>query len=182
MTIHPLPPLSLVALRNHRSCFCLRARPIGAWMGHTGSDAGPGMMGGPSSAGASPGAAGFVAGTPAAPRNVRILAGPGYRFTPTTATVAAGETITFAVTATGPAVHEFKVGPLDAVLSDGDAPEVNDIAMMQTKWLTYTFSGSGPFGYAATSRATSRPACKGPSSSRPRRSAVSRMPFSWAPD
>ena len=48
----------------------------------------------------------------------------------------------------GPLVHEFKVGPLDLVQADGDAPEVADIGMMQTKSLTYTFSGSGPFGFA----------------------------------
>lgn len=28
------------------------------------------------------------------------------------------------------------------------APEIADIGMMQTKTLTYTFSGPGPFGFA----------------------------------
>lgn len=99
-------------------------------MGHSGPGTGPGMMGGGGgSTSAAPGTSGFVAGTPDAPRIVRILAGPGFQFAPSTVTIAAGETITFDVTTIGPAVHEFKVGPLDAVLADGDAPEINDIAI-----------------------------------------------------
>jgi uncharacterized cupredoxin-like copper-binding protein len=122
--------------------------PIGAWMGHGASGAGPGMMRGAGSTGTVPGTPAFVAGTPTAPRVVRISAGPGYTFNPSQVTVITGETITFAVSAVGPAAHEFKVGPLDVVLADGDAPEIAGIGMMQTKSLTYTFSGSGPFGYA----------------------------------
>jgi uncharacterized cupredoxin-like copper-binding protein len=110
--------------------------------------AGPGMMGGNGSANAGPGSPGFVAGTTEAPRVVRIVAGPGYTFMPSRVRVAAGETITFAVTTMGPMVHEFKVGPLDVVRADGDAPEITEIGMMQTKTLTYTFAGTGPFGYA----------------------------------
>jgi uncharacterized cupredoxin-like copper-binding protein len=121
------------------------ALPLGVPMGHQGLSS-RGMMG--DSVAVAPGSPGFVAGTPAAPRVVAILAGPGYRFSPPTVTVVAGETITFAVTAAGPAVHEFKVGPLDAVLADGDVPEIAGITMMQTRTLTYTFSGDGPFGYA----------------------------------
>jgi uncharacterized cupredoxin-like copper-binding protein len=60
-----------------------------------------------------------------------------------------GETITFEVTTMGPVVHEFMVGPADAVAADEEGtPEVADIGMMQTKSLTYTFDGSGPYAYA----------------------------------
>ena len=49
----------------------------------------------------------------------------------------------------GPAVHEFMVGPADAVASDASGtPEIADILMMQSKSLTYTFDGSGPYAFA----------------------------------
>ena len=113
---------------------------------------GSGMMSGstgwgPSSPG--PGSAGFVAGTVAAPRVVRIFAGPNLRFYPDVVTIAAGETITFHVTAMGPVTHEFMVGPAAAVAADTEGtPEVADIGMMQTKSVTYAFTGSGPFAFA----------------------------------
>ncbi len=96
-----------------------------------------------------PGAPGFVPGTLASPRIVRMLAGPGDTFTPANLEVARGETVTFEVTAMGPLVHEFKVGPLDAVRADAEGlPELTDLSMMQTKLLTYTFTGVGPYGFA----------------------------------
>ncbi|MHB8959974.1 MAG: hypothetical protein ACYDAN_10135, partial [Candidatus Limnocylindrales bacterium] len=50
---------------------------------------GSGMMGGLAGAsGPGPGEAGFVAGAQASPRVVRVIAGPGYAFTPSTITVA----------------------------------------------------------------------------------------------
>lgn len=99
--------------------------------------------------GPGPGETGFIAGTPASPRVIRILAGPGYAFTPSTLTVARGETVTFEVTTMGPTIHEFMVGPADAVAADLDGtPEVADIGMMQTRSLTFTFDGTGPFAYA----------------------------------
>jgi len=105
------------------------------------------MMGG--GAVAQPGQAGFVAGTVAAPRVVQIVAGPGYTFSPSTLAVARGETVTFFVTVMGPAVHEFMVGPADAVAADeAGTPEVADIGMMQSRSLTYTFDGSGPYAFA----------------------------------
>jgi uncharacterized cupredoxin-like copper-binding protein len=113
--------------------------------------AGGGMMGRGSivTDGAKPGEAGFVAGTAAIPRIVPIAAGPGYTFTPSTVAVARGETVTFVVTAMGPVVHEFMVGPADAVAADvSGTPEIAEITMMQSKSLTYTFSGSGPYAYA----------------------------------
>jgi plastocyanin len=126
-------------------------------MGGSGGAAGGtrgGMTGGvPSGAGRAadlqPGTAGFVAGTAAVPRVIRVTAGPGYAFSPSSIAIARGETVTFQVTTMGPLVHEFKVGPADAVAADAPgAAEVADIGMMQTKSLTYTFDGAGPFAYA----------------------------------
>jgi uncharacterized cupredoxin-like copper-binding protein len=110
-----------------------------------------GMMGsaGGAVSGAQPGEAGFVAGTVASPRVIRIYAGPGYAFSPSAISVARGETVTFQVTTMGPLVHEFKVGPADAVAADQPGtPEVADIGMMQTKSLTYTFDGTGSYAFA----------------------------------
>jgi plastocyanin len=68
---------------------------------------------------------------------------------PSTITVARGETVTFVVTTMGPLVHEFMVGPADLVAANRQGtPEVADIGMMQAKSLTYTFDGSGPYAYA----------------------------------
>jgi uncharacterized cupredoxin-like copper-binding protein len=68
-------------------------------------------------------------------------------------TVRPGETITFEVTAMGMRTHEFMVGPAADVAADvAGTPEVADIGMMQTKSLTYTFSGPGPFAFACHSR------------------------------
>ena len=118
--------------------------------GMMGGTNGSGMMGGwNASASPQPGSAGFVPGTTTSPRVVRVLAGPGYTFTPSTITVARGETVTFVVTSMGPLVHEFMVGPANAVAADqAGTPEVADIGMMQSKSITYTFDGSGPYPYA----------------------------------
>ena len=63
--------------------------------------------------------------------------------------VAQGETVTFEVTSMGGLVHEFMVGPADAVAADAEGtPEVADIGMMQTKSVTFTFDGSGPYAFA----------------------------------
>ena len=102
---------------------------------------------GPASVG--PGASGFVVGTAVAPRVVRIVAGPGLRFYPDVVSIAAGETITFEVTTMGITAHEFMVGPAADVAADtAGTPEVADVGMMQTRSLTYTFAGSGPFSFA----------------------------------
>ena len=123
------------------------AGPTGMMGGNRG-----GMMGGSGSTGTTapgPGEAGFVAGTVAAPRVVRVVAGPGYTFSPTTISVARGETVTFEVTSMGGLVHEFMVGPADAVGADTQGtPEVADIGMMETKSVTATFDGSGPYAFA----------------------------------
>ncbi len=113
-----------------------------------------GMMGGwwtrtdPGSA-PGPGSPGFVAGTTATPRVVRIIASGGLRFIPDVVSVKEGETITFSVTTVGMSVHEFMVGPAaDVADHAAGAPEIADIGMMQTESLTYTFSGPGPFAFA----------------------------------
>jgi plastocyanin len=124
------------------------------WFGGMMGGYGPGMMGGSgygpwAANGPEPGDAGFVAGTVNAPRVISVVAGPCYTFTPSDITVQRGETITFEVTTMGPLVHEFMVGPVAAVAVDQEGiPEVADIAMMQTKSVTYTFDGSGPYAFA----------------------------------
>jgi uncharacterized cupredoxin-like copper-binding protein len=146
--------LALVVATAALTAFIVR--PTVPWSGSMMSNGQPGMMAGgwmmgrgASTSGARPGEAGFVAGTVAAPRVVRIAAGPGYTFTPSSVAVARGETVTFVVTAMGPAVHEFMVGPAAAVAADAPGtPEIADIAMTQSKSLTYTFDGSGPYAYA----------------------------------
>jgi uncharacterized cupredoxin-like copper-binding protein len=122
----------------------------GGYSGMMSRGGGSGTMGGAIwNAGPQPGTAGFVAGTTAAPRTIQIVAGPGYTFSPSVITVARGETVTFVVTTMGPLVHEFMVGPADAVAADREGtPEIADVGMMQTKSLTYTFDGSGPYAYA----------------------------------
>ena len=97
----------------------------------------------------SPGSPGFVAGTLAAPRRVRVVGSGQLRFVPDVVTVKDGETITFEVTTDGMSVHEFMVGPAADVAADTTGtPEIADIAMMQSKSLTYTFTGTGPFAFA----------------------------------
>jgi len=121
-------------------------------MGGRGVTGDPGMMGRAQRSAASapgPGEPGFVAGTAAAPRVVRIVATPHLRFQPDVVTIRAGETITFEVTTMGPTVHEFMVGPATNVAADvAGTPEVAEIGMMQTGSVTYTFSGAGPFAFA----------------------------------
>ncbi len=122
-------------------------RPVGPGMVDGGGrtiDPGLGAANGPQ-----PSEMGFVAGTVASPRVIHIIAGPGYTFSPSSITVARGETVTFEVTAMGPLVHEFMVGPADAVAADQEGtPEIADIGMMQSNSLTHTFDGSGPYAYA----------------------------------
>ncbi|OGO56941.1 MAG: hypothetical protein A2Z32_01040 [Chloroflexi bacterium RBG_16_69_14] len=114
---------------------------------------GPGGMMGPGAAdigsAPDPGSPGFVAGTTSAPRVVRIIARDALRFYPDVVVVKQGETITFEVTTMGRTSHEFMVGPAAEVAADtAGTPEIADIAMMQTKSLTYTFTGAGPFAFA----------------------------------
>ena len=99
--------------------------------------------------GPDPGSPGFVAGTTSAPRVVRITASDALRLYPDVVTVKQGETMSFEVTTMGMRSHEFMVGPAADVAADtAGTPEVADIAMMQTKSLTHTFNGAGPFAFA----------------------------------
>jgi uncharacterized cupredoxin-like copper-binding protein len=118
--------------------------------GSYGGNGSAGMMGGlGTGSAAQPGVSGFVAGTVASPRVIRVYAGPGYAFSPSSISVARGETVTFVVTTMGPTAHEFMVGPADAVAADAPGtPEVADIGMMQAKSLTYTLDGPGPYAFA----------------------------------
>jgi uncharacterized cupredoxin-like copper-binding protein len=96
-----------------------------------------------------PGQHGFVAGTLAKPRIVRIQVNDLLLFDPTVVAVQQGETISFQITNTGKAEHEFKVGPMKDVFDNLPAtPEVAGITPGSTKSLTYTFSETGPYAYA----------------------------------
>ena len=129
---------------------------VAGMAGPSGTDgaypAGPGsMMGrGPAtSVQPGPGSPGFVPGNAGSPRVVKIVATPQLRFIPDAVTVKHGETVTFEVTAMGPIVHEFMVGPAADVAADKPGtPEIDDIGMMETRSVTYTFDGPGPYAFA----------------------------------
>jgi uncharacterized cupredoxin-like copper-binding protein len=125
---------------------------IGAAVAGPAGPFGPGwMMGGGPANGAlrGPGSAGFVTGTASAPRIVSIVAMPQLRFWPSAVVVKRGETVTFQVSAMGPITHEFMVGPAADVAADRPGtPEIADIGMMETRSLTYTFDGPGPYAFA----------------------------------
>ena len=96
-----------------------------------------------------PGEPGFVAGTKATPREIKIQVTDLLLFEPNVVSVQQGETITFRITNTGQATHEFKVGPMADVFDDNPStPEVADITPASTKTLTYTFTGTGPYAFA----------------------------------
>ena len=127
----------VLALLGLVAILTLGGMTIGGWLPHAGQIS------------AGPGSSGFVPGTKAAPRVVRITAGPGLAFYPAVVSIVAGETITFEVTTMGVTAHEFMVGPAVDVAADKEGtPEVADIGMMQTQSVTYTFAGSGPFAFA----------------------------------
>jgi len=92
---------------------------------------------------------GFVPGTKANPRSVKITANDELTFFPNVITVAEGETVTFAITNTGKAAHEFMLGPAaDAMADKEGTPEAADILAGETKTLTFTFDGPGPYAFA----------------------------------
>ncbi len=92
---------------------------------------------------------GFTPGTKDSPRVVAINTDDLLNFVPAVVPIAEGETITFEVSNSGKASHEFKVGPMDAVMADKEsAPEIPDIAPGSTETITYTFQGPGPFAFA----------------------------------
>lgn len=92
---------------------------------------------------------GFVPGTTASPRAVKIVVDDALTFFPNVITVAEGETVTFAIANTGKAAHEFMLGSAaDAMADKEGTPEVADILAGETKPLTFTFDGPGPFAFA----------------------------------
>lgn len=96
-----------------------------------------------------PGEPGFVAGTKAKPRIIKIAVTDLLLFDPNVVAVQQGETITFRLTNAGQATHEFKVGPMQEVFDDlPSTPEVAGITPGSTKELTYTFSATGPYAFA----------------------------------
>ncbi len=98
---------------------------------------------------APPVALGFVPGTKANPRSVEITTDDELTFFPNVITVAEGETVTFAITNTGKAAHEFMLGPAaDAMADKEGTPEVADILAGETKSLSFTFDGPGPYAFA----------------------------------
>lgn len=93
--------------------------------------------------------AGLVLGTVAAPRVVEIATDNTLTFFPNVIAVGEGETVTFDITNNGDAVHEFMLGPVDDAFADTEGtPEVADIAQGETKSLTFTFDGPGPYAFA----------------------------------
>lgn len=93
--------------------------------------------------------AGLVLGTADAPRVIEIASDDELTFFPNVIPVGEGETITFDITNNGDAVHEFMLGPLADAFADAEGtPEVADIAKGETKSLTFTFDGPGPYAFA----------------------------------
>jgi uncharacterized cupredoxin-like copper-binding protein len=98
---------------------------------------------------ATPEVLGFTPGTAAAPRVVQISTNDLLQFTPAFVQVVKGETVSFKVHNVGKAVHEFMVGSLTDAFADKEGtPEVADIAGGDTKSITTTFDGDGPFAFA----------------------------------
>ena len=91
---------------------------------------------------------GFTPGTRENPREIDIVTDDELTFWPNVIDVAEGETVTFNLTATGKAEHEFMVGPEAAVMADEAADEVEGIAKDSPQTLTFTFDGPGPFAFA----------------------------------
>jgi uncharacterized cupredoxin-like copper-binding protein len=92
---------------------------------------------------------GFTPGTKAAPRPIHIDTNDKLLFAPNFLVVAENETVTFEIANTGKAEHEFMVGPQKAAFGDVEGtPEVAGIKAGQTKKLTYTFTGPGPYAFA----------------------------------
>jgi uncharacterized cupredoxin-like copper-binding protein len=99
--------------------------------------------------GESQGVPSFTPGTAAAPRIVELTGDDFLNFTPGLVQAVVGETVTFRIHNIGTAVHEFMIGPLaDAFADKEGTPEVADIGPDQTGDITFTFNGTGPFGFA----------------------------------
>ncbi|MEO7664536.1 MAG: plastocyanin/azurin family copper-binding protein [Candidatus Limnocylindrales bacterium] len=94
-------------------------------------------------------AIGFTPGTVASPRVIEMTVDDNLNFIPGLVPSAPAETVTFKIHNVGTAVHEFMIGKVDAAFADLEGTsEVADIGADQTAELTYTFDGTGPFGFA----------------------------------
>jgi uncharacterized cupredoxin-like copper-binding protein len=91
---------------------------------------------------------GFTPGTKATPRLIHIDTSDSLLFAPNILAVARDETVTFEITNPGKVEHEFMVGPQTATFADEAPTEVAGIEGGQTKSITYTFKGPGPFAFA----------------------------------
>ncbi len=108
----------------------------------------------------------FAFGEPAdaaaADRTVEIEAKDSLAFDPATVTVASGETITFVVTNSGAAVHEFVIGDTEtqdeheaemqemmgSEMQMGDEPNAVVLAAGETKSITWHFTQAGQLQFA----------------------------------
>jgi uncharacterized cupredoxin-like copper-binding protein len=109
----------------------------------------PGATIAPSIALPTPSPLGFTPGTESAPRDVAIAADDELTYRPNVIVVVEGETVTFHISNAGQAQHEFMLGPeADAMADTEGTPEVADIAAGETKTLTFTFDGPGPYAFA----------------------------------
>ena len=91
----------------------------------------------------------FTPGTVDSPRVVDLTADDELKFFPNVVPVVEGETVTFNVTTGGQAIHEFMLGPEAVAFADtAGTPEIADIGPGQTKSLTFTFDGPGPYAFA----------------------------------
>ena len=94
-------------------------------------------------------ATGVVAGTTAKPRLVDLTADDTLTFFPNVVHAVEGETVTFRIQNIGKADHEFMLGPVgDAFADKKGTAEVQGIGAGQTKMLTFTFAGPGPYAFA----------------------------------
>jgi uncharacterized cupredoxin-like copper-binding protein len=91
-------------------------------------------------------------GTVAQPRLVEVDMSDQLHFSPSAIGVAKGETVTFLLSNVGSVVHEFAVGSADKVDADEIdgtiVKEADEILGHHIKTVTYTFDGSGPYGFA----------------------------------
>ncbi len=91
-------------------------------------------------------------GTREQPRVVAVTMDDNLHFTPVDIPVTRGETVMFVLPNVGKATHEFQVGPAGLVASDTVdgtiVVEVDEIEGGHVKSVTYTFDGTGPYGFA----------------------------------
>jgi uncharacterized cupredoxin-like copper-binding protein len=91
----------------------------------------------------------WTPGTVANPRVIEITADDGLNFTPGFVEVAKGETVTFRVTDTGKADHEFMVGPAADALGDVEGtPEIDPVGAGTSESISFTFDKPGVYAFA----------------------------------